>query len=128
MDAERWLGLVANGNLRGPARELAMHAGFIGYADGVLRLSLSPLDEHLQAPNLTRQLAESLAPALGGIPQIRFESTATSAETLHQRSSRAQDARQSEAESAFMADAGVQQLINQHGAAVVPDSIRPLDD
>ncbi|WP_159015302.1 DNA polymerase III subunit gamma/tau [Cognatiluteimonas profundi] len=128
MDAERWLGLVADGSLRGPARELAVHAGFVGYADGVLRLSLSPLDEHLQAPNLTRQLAESLAPALGGIPQIRFESTATSAETLHQRSSRAQDARQSQAESAFMADAGVQQLINQHGAAVVPDSIRPLDD
>jgi DNA polymerase-3 subunit gamma/tau len=128
MDAERWLDLVANGNLRGPARELAVHAGFVGYADGVLRLSLSPLDEHLQMPNLTRQLAESLAPSLGGLPQIRFESTATSVETLHQRSSRAQDARQSEAESAFLADAGVQQLINQHGAAVVPDSIRPLDD
>jgi hypothetical protein len=33
-----------------------------------------------------------------------------------------------EAESAFLADAGVQQLINQHGAAIVRDSIRPLDD
>jgi DNA polymerase-3 subunit gamma/tau len=129
LDNEGWLGLVARGNLRGPARELAAHAGFLGYDGGVLRLSLSPMDEHLKMPNLIRQLAESLAPELGGVPQIRFEAAApSSVETLHQRSARELGARQTEAESAFMADAGVQQLIQQHGAAIVPDSIRPLDE
>jgi len=128
LDAERWLSLVSNSPLRGPARELAMHAAFVGYDGGVLRLALSPLDEHLKAPGLVKQLGESLAADLGGIPQIRFEAAASSVETLHQRSARQQDARQVEAESAFLADAGVQQLISQHGAAVVPDSIRPLDD
>ncbi|MBA3487580.1 MAG: hypothetical protein H0T88_10410, partial [Lysobacter sp.] len=49
-------------------------------------------------------------------------------ETLHQRSSRERDARQVAAESAFLADAGVQQLIRQHGATVVPDSIRPFEE
>jgi DNA polymerase-3 subunit gamma/tau len=105
-----------------------MHAAFVGYDGGVLRLALSPLDEHLKAPGLVKQLGESLAAGLGGIPQIKFEAAVPSVETLHQRSARQQDARQVEAESAFMADAGVQQLISQHGAAVVPDSIRPLDD
>ena len=128
LDAERWLSLVATSSLRGPARELAMHAAFVGYDAGVLRLALSPLDEHLKAPGLVKQLGESLAADLGGIPQIKFEAVASSVETLHQRSARQQDARQVEAESAFLADAGVQQLISQHGAAVVPDSIRPLDD
>ncbi len=128
LDAERWLSLVAGSALRGPARELAMHAAFVGYDGGVLRLALSPLDEHLKAPGLVKQLSESLAAGLGAAPSIQFETTVPSVETLHQRSARQQDARQVEAESAFLADAGVQQLISQHGAAVVPDSIRPLDD
>jgi DNA polymerase-3 subunit gamma/tau len=128
VDAERWLSLVASSSLRGPARELAMHAAFLGFDAGVLRLALSPLDEHLKAPGLVKQLGDSLAAELGGAPQIKFEAAVPSVETLHQRSARQQDARQVEAESAFMSDAGVQQLISQHGAAVIPDSIRPLDD
>jgi DNA polymerase III subunit gamma/tau len=128
MDAERWLALVAAGALRGPARQLAAHSGFIGYGDGVLRLSLSPADEHLKMPNLVKALAESLAPALGGVPQIRFEATAAIADTLHERGARERDARQVAAETSFMADPGVQQLMQRHGATLVPDSIRPFDE
>jgi DNA polymerase-3 subunit gamma/tau len=128
LDAERWLELVAASGLRGPARELASHAGFAGHDNGVLRLTLSAADEHLQMPGLVKALAESLAPALGGVPQIRFEAAASKTETLHQRSSRERDARQVAAEAAFMADAGVQHLIKQHGATLVPDSIRPIDE
>jgi DNA polymerase-3 subunit gamma/tau len=128
LDAERWLELVAASGLRGPARELANHAGFVAHGDGVLRLSLSPADEHLQMPGLVKALGEALAPALGGAPQIRFEAATPRTETLHQRSSRERDARQVAAETAFMADAGVQHLIQQHGATLVPDSIRPNDE
>jgi len=128
IDAERWLELVAASALKGPARQLANHAGFVGHDNGVLRLALSPADEHLQMPGLVKALAESLAPALGGVPQIRFEAAAAKTETLHQRTSRERDARQIAAEAAFMADAGVQHLIRQHGATLVPDSIRPNDE
>jgi len=128
VDADQWLELIASAVLRGPARELAAHAGFVGYDNGVLRLSLSPADEHLKMPSLVKMLGESLAPALGVTPQIRFEAAAASAETLHQRSTRERDARQIAAESAFMTDPGVQQLISQHGATLVPDSIRPFDE
>ena len=128
LDAERWLELVAASGLRGPARELANHAGFVAHDAGVLRLSLSPADEHLQMPGLVKALGEALAPALGGAPQIRFEAATPKTETLHQRSSRERDARQVAAEAAFMADAGVQHLIQQHGATLVPDSIRPNDE
>jgi DNA polymerase-3 subunit gamma/tau len=127
-DADRWLQLVAGSELKGPAKELAAHAAFVAYDAGVLRLALSPADEMLKSPASMKTLAQALAPALGTIPQIRFEAATTSGETLHQRSARERDARQEAAENAFLADPGVQQLISQHGAQVVPDSIRPFDE
>jgi DNA polymerase-3 subunit gamma/tau len=127
-DADRWLQLVAGSELKGPAKELAAHAAFVAYDAGVLRLALSPADEMLKSTASMKTLAQALAPAFGTVPQIRFEAAATSGETLHQRSARERDARQEAAESAFLADPGVQQLIRQHGAQVVPDSIRPFDE
>ena len=129
LDADRWLDVVAASGLKGPARELAMHAGFLAYDGTLLRLSLTPADEHLQSPALAKVLADALAPALGGAPQIRFETAAKPAtETLHQRSARERDARQGAAEAAFLADPSVQRLMSQHGATLVPDSIRPFDE
>ncbi len=127
VDAERWLELVASIGLKGPARELASHASFVGYADGVLRLSLPASDEHLRSPLLAKQLADALASELGAVPQIRFEAEAGQGETLHQRNERQRDARQAAAEETFLADPAVQRLI-QKGAQVVPDSIRPFDE
>ncbi len=129
LDADGWLELVASANLNGPAKQLAAHAAFLGFDAGVLRLALSPEDELLKSPVSTRALAQALAPALGGAPQLRFEAAAgATGETLHQRSTRQRDARQEAAESAFLADPGVQQLIQRHGAKLVPDSIRPHDE
>ena len=74
-------------------------------------------------------LSRALAKELGTAPQLRFETVANAdGETLRQRSERERDARQEAAESAFLADPGVQQLIQRHGAKLVPDSIRPNDD
>jgi DNA polymerase-3 subunit gamma/tau len=128
IDGERWLELVAASGLSGPARQLANHAGFAGHEGGILRLTLAPADEHLQMPSLVKALAEALAPALGGVPQIRFETAQAPTETLHQRSVRDRDARQVAAEAAFLSDAGIQHLIDKHGATLVPDSIRPFDE
>jgi DNA polymerase-3 subunit gamma/tau len=127
IDAERWLELVASIRLRGPAKELASHVAFVGYADQVLKLSLPATDDHLRSPPLVKQLAEALAPELGGTPQILFEAAPGNGETLHQRNARERDARQAAAEETFMADPAVQRLL-QHGAQVVPDSIRPFDE
>lgn len=128
LDADRWLELVADSPLRGPARELASHAGFVSHEGEVLRLSLSPADEHLKAPALLKMLADALAPALGVAPQIRFEVAKPAGETFHQRNTRERDARQVAAENAFVNDPGVQRLMTRHGAQVVPDSIRPFDE
>ncbi|MDQ3494635.1 MAG: DNA polymerase III subunit gamma/tau [Pseudomonadota bacterium] len=129
LDPEAWLELVARLALRGPARELTAHAGFLAYADGQLRLSLPASDDHLKAPFLVQQLADALAAQWGQAPQIRFEAVqAEAAETLHGRSARARDVRQHEAEHAFLADPQVKRLMSQQGAKLVPDSIRPRED
>jgi DNA polymerase-3 subunit gamma/tau len=130
LDAAAWLDVVADAGLTGPARQLAAHVAFLGHEGNVLRLALSPQDELLKTPNSTRALAQALAPALGAEPQLRFEAGAAAAasETLHQRDTRERGARQEAAESAFMADPGVQALMQRHGATLIPDSIRPHDE
>ena len=127
VDDVAWHALVAASSLRGPARLLAEHAGFVGYANGVLSLSLSPTDEHLRGDAMVKMVSDALASTLGAAPQIKFVDAAK-VESLHQRNERARDERQAAAESLFMGDPDVQRLISQHGAKVVPDSIRPFDE
>ena len=127
LDADGWLELVARSGVRGPAAQLAAHSGFVSYADGVLRLTLAPADEHLKGPAMVRMLAAALEPQLGVAPQIKFELAEPSGETLHARNERERDARQAQAEETFMNDPDVQRML-ERGARVVPDSIRPLDD
>ena len=114
--------------MRGPGRLLAEHAGFVGYGNGVLSLSLSQDDELLRSEGAIRMVADALAPALGAGLKISFESAARPAESLRERNERARDQRQVAAEQAFMADPDVQRLMDQQGARIVPDSIRPLDE
>ena len=129
VDAAGWPDLLDRLALRGPVRELAAHTAFVAFADGVLELSLPPSDEHLKAPFLVRQLAQALAPRFGGAPTIRFCANAPAeGETQHQRQARAQDARQRQAERAFVDNPDVQKLMARPGASLVPDSIRPFDD
>ncbi len=128
LDAARWLEILSASHLKGPPKELAAHATFLSFANGVLRLSLTPAEELLKTSASMRAIAKALAPALGLVPKLEFEIADVAGETLSQRTQRERDARQSAAEAAFMADPGVQRLISQHGARLVPDSIRPYDE
>jgi DNA polymerase-3 subunit gamma/tau len=129
IDNDRWLDLVDRSGLRGPARELAAHSAFLGYEAGVLRLALSPDDDHLRSPGLIKALGDALSAQLGGAVQLKFETgRAAHVETLHQRNERQRDAKQTAAEEHFMAHPDVQRLMGQQGAKLVPDSIRPFED
>lgn len=127
-DADAWDALIAASGLRGPGRLLAEHAGFVGYRDGVLSLSLAEEDALLRNEGAIRMVCQALAPALGPSLRISFESSGRPAESLRERNERARDQRQESAEQAFMSDPDVQRLMQKHGARLVPDSIRPLDE
>ncbi|MES5814681.1 DNA polymerase III subunit gamma/tau [Pseudoxanthomonas sp. Soil82] len=128
-DAEDWLRRVAACDLRGPARELAAHTAFVSHADGVLTLVLAPGFEYLRTERSIGALAAALAASLGAEPQVVIQTgEAVQAETLNARRDRERDSRQSAAEAAFLNDPAVKRLVEQHGARVVPDSIRPVDE
>ncbi|PKV12772.1 DNA polymerase III subunit gamma/tau [Xanthomonas prunicola] len=127
-DAEQWLELVTRSGLNGPSRQLAANAAFIGHRDGVLRLALAPGFEYLNSERSIANLAQALAPVLGNTPRIVIETGSADVETLHERANRQKGERQSAAETAFMNDPTVQLLIQQQGARIVPDSIRPYDE
>ena len=125
---EAWLELVTQSQLSGPSRQLAAHAAFISFQHGVLKLAVSPGFEYLCSDRSLAALTDALSGPLGQTPRIVIEHGNAEAETLHQRSDRQRGERQQAAEAAFMADPQVQTLIQQHGARVVADSIRPFDE
>ncbi len=126
-DADAWHAWVVASSLKGPARVLAEHLGFIACDGVVVRLGLTPEDELLNKPALVAQIAKALAETLGGTPELRFEASTVAGVSLRERNERTRDARQSTAVEAFMGDKQVRALI-AGGASVVPDSIRPWDD
>lgn len=133
-DAEQWLRFVRDCGLKGAARQLAENAAFVRHTGGVLQLALDAGFDYLRSERSLAELSEALAAALGDAPTLRFAAAAGDAgdaapsETLRQRTHRERDARQSAAEETFMNDPDVQRLIQQHGARLVPDSIRPHDE
>ncbi len=126
--AEDWLELVAASSLTGPSRLLAANAAFISFQHGILKLGLSPGFEYLRSDGALSALSDVLAKVLGSAPKIVVETTQVPAETLHERSDRQRGERQQAAEAMFLADPEVQVLMQQHGARLVSDSIRPFEE
>jgi len=126
--AEDWLELVAGSGLSGPSRLLAANAAFLSFERGTLKLGLSPGFEYLRSEGAISALSDVLAKALGSTPKIVVETTQAPAETLHERSDRQRGERQQAAEAMFLADPEVQVLMQQHGARLVSDSIRPFEE
>ena len=127
-DNAQWVALLSSIELRGPMRELAGNTTFISLIDRQLKLAMPASHMMLAGDMMTRQLADALTPYLGFEPVIRIDQARADAvtDTLSARDRAHQDARQQDAEAAFMADPGVQGLINDYGARVAPGSIKPL--
>ena len=126
--AEDWLHFAGNSGMKGAARQLAENAAFVGYGDGVLRLSLDAGFDYLRSEKSLAELSNTLAGKFGAAPRIVFDHAVGESETLQQRSHRERSIRQSADEENFMNNPDVQRLIQQHGAKLVPDSIRPFDE
>ena len=97
-------------------------------ADGVLTLALPAGVAHLRDERLLAKLADGLAPILGAVARIRIDTIAEAGDTLHARDARARDERQARAERDFNDNPTVRRYMQQFGAKLVPDSIRPADD
>ena len=126
--AEDWFAVVADAELKGPTRDLAAHATFVAHADGVLTLALPDGFDHLCSDMLVGKLADAFGPRLGAVPKIVFARAAEGGDNLHARNERARGERQARAEQDFQDHPTVRRYMQQFGAKLVPDSIRPADD
>jgi DNA polymerase-3 subunit gamma/tau len=126
--AEEWLQFAASSGMKGAARQLAENAAFAGYSGGVLSLALEAGFDYLRSEKSLAELSRTLAGRLGAAPRIVFDHALGGSETLQQRSQRERSSRQSADQENFMNNPDVQRLIQQHGAKLVPDSIRSFDE
>lgn len=126
--ADDWLHFAAHSGMKGAARQLAENAAFVAAGEGVLKLSLDAGFDYLRSAKSLAELTATLAAKFGTAPSIVFDHALAESETLQQRSHRERNIRQSADEENFMNNPDVQRLIQQHGAKLVPDSIRPYDE
>lgn len=126
--ADDWLHFAAHSGMKGAARQLAENAAFVAAGEGVLKLSLDAGFDYLRSAKSLAELTATLAAKFGAAPSIVFDHALAESETLQQRSHRERNIRQSADEENFMNNPDVQRLIQQHGAKLVPDSIRPYDE
>jgi len=128
IDAETWLHFAGTCGLKGVGKQLVDNVAFAGYANGTLTLALDSGFDYLRSERTLGELGEAIASRYGVAPRLAFAAAAPDGETLKQRSHRQRDERQNVAEETFMNHPDVRQLMQQHGARLVPDSIRPYEE
>jgi len=121
-----WAGIVAQLELTGAARQLATHCVFLGRQGAVVRLGLDPRHQLVRTSATEEKLAQALSRHFATTVRLEFQSGAGGAETPAQAQRRATEAELSVARRAFDEDAGVKGLRERFGAAVLPETVRPV--
>jgi DNA polymerase-3 subunit gamma/tau len=122
-----WLLLVQQLNLRGPDRELGLHASYISYQAKILKLAF-PADFHqtLNDSSIER-LQRIIHQALGDDVQLKIECMQEQqADNLFTRETQKRSDLQNDAVNEFQKHPVVSALL-QEGAKILPDSIQPLE-
>jgi DNA polymerase-3 subunit gamma/tau len=122
-----WAAIVAQLELTGAARQLATHCVFLGRQGAVVRLGLDPRHQLVRTTATEEKLAQALSRHLAATVRLEFQSGAAGgAETPAQAQRRASEAELTAARRAFDEDAGVKGLRERFGAAVLPETVRPV--
>ncbi|HEY1875158.1 MAG TPA: DNA polymerase III subunit gamma/tau [Steroidobacteraceae bacterium] len=122
-----WAAIVPQLELAGAARQLASHCVFLGRQGAVVRLGLDPRHQLVRTTATEEKLAQALSRHFGSTVRLEFQSGAAGgAETPAQAQRRASEAELTAARRAFDEDAGVKGLRERFGAAVLPETVRPV--
>ena len=122
-----WAAIVAQLGLTGAARQLATHCVFLGRQGAVVRLGLDPRHQLVRTTATEEKLAQALSRHFGSPVRLEFQTGAAGgAETPAQAQRRASEAEITAARQSFDEDAGVKGLRERFGAAVLPETVRPV--
>jgi DNA polymerase-3 subunit gamma/tau len=119
-----WRGLVDELKL-GLARELAKHCELVTYDENSISLSVPEAQKHLVSPNYQEKLGTAITQYFGKKIKLQFSIGGTG-NTPAKQISQEKALAQANAESAIEEDGFVQALINDFGATIIPNSIKPV--
>jgi DNA polymerase-3 subunit gamma/tau len=119
-----WRNLVENNLKLGLARALAQNCELLSYDENSLTLRVAENQKHLVSANYQDKLSASINDYFGRKIRLNFEVNAE-ANTPAKQSANEKATIQSGAEAAIMQDSFVQALINDLGAQIIPNSIKP---
>lgn len=119
-----WRQLVENLKL-GLARALAQNCEMVSHDSDTITLRVAESQKHLASPNYQAKLSEAINAYFGKKIRLQFE-IGLEANTPAKQIAHEKAIQQSNAEEAIMQDDFVQSLINDFGATIVPDSIKPV--
>ena len=119
-----WRGLLDELKL-GLVRTLAQHCELVSYDENSISLSVPESQKHLLVPNYQEKLRTAICQYFGKRIKLQFSIGGTGNTPAKQISQEKAHA-QANAESAIEDDSFVQALINDFGASIIPNSIKPI--
>lgn len=111
----------------GLARELAKHCELVSYDEHSISLSVPESQKHLLSPNYQEKLGGAIAQYFDKKIKLQFSIGGTGNTPARQISQERAEA-QANAENAIEEDSFVQALINDFGATIIPNSIKPISN
>ena len=119
-----WRGLIDHLKL-GLARNLALNSALLSYDENSMRFAVQDKDRGLLSPMYQDKLSSALQQYFGRKIRLEFSVEGT-VNTPAKEVAQEKAVAQADAESAIEKDGFVQDLINEFGATVIPNSIKPI--
>lgn len=120
-----WRSLVEQQLKLGLARALAQNCEMVAYDEHSITLKLAETHKHLASPNYQDKLSDAIYQHFGRKIKLHFE-IGSEANTPAKQNAIEKATIQSNAESAILQDHFVQSLMNDFGATIIPNSIKPV--
>jgi DNA polymerase-3 subunit gamma/tau len=120
-----WATLVAGLKLVGMAKQLAQHCELIREDTDVVELRLAPSQKHLADKGPQERLRSAVEQHLGRSVRLKIDVAEPVGQTPAERNEIERQNKLAEATQSLDADPFVRELVDDLGARVVPDSIKP---
>lgn len=125
--SEDWMRMLSGLLLKGPEREIALHASFVSFESPLLKLAYPINLFDTLNETLINRLQAAVSQALQKPVQIKIEKLqAQQTDTLFDRETQKRQGKMQNAEAEFQNHPVVTALL-QEGGQILPDSIKPLE-
>jgi DNA polymerase III subunit gamma/tau len=122
-----WQRMVAQMNLQGMVRALAVHCALTGRQANKVQLSLDREGEHFRTAALEEKLTQALSTYLGEPVRLEITVAAEAMDTPARQAKAAAEDRMQNARDSIETDPNIRAMRDIFGATVQPDSIRPAE-